>query len=182
MLKSELVNLVLGLEGEDLIVGVLAETLAIVGRSVQLLDVINGFVDLATVALVDARLVAQLLAPGVNVLTQGFVLRLQVIELSRCLFASVLKKLDFMLIFSRPSSRRSDSLEVLFTLLKLLTQLFLLVAQDHVSLLLVLVLLGEAVGFTLEALGLRLIDDALHAATLAVTVRLIHSQLCFFLI
>jgi len=49
-------------------------------------------------------------------------------------------------------------------------------------LLLVLVLLGEAVGLTLEALGLRLIDDALHAATLAVTVRLIHSQLCFFLI
>ena len=41
-------------------------------------------------------------------------------------------------------------------------------------LLLMLVFLGEAVGFSLEALGFRLVDDALHAATLTVTVSLVH--------
>jgi hypothetical protein len=41
-------------------------------------------------------------------------------------------------------------------------------------LLLMLVFLGEAVGFSLETLGFRLVDDALHAATLTVTVSLVH--------
>jgi len=63
---------------------------------------------------------------------------------------------------------------VLFALLKLLAQFLLLIAEDHVCLLLMLVFLGEAVGFSLEALGFRLVDDALHAATLTVTVSLVH--------
>ena len=104
VLKGELVNLVLGLQGEDLIISILAEALAVVCRRVQLLNVLNSFVDLARVALVDARLVTQLLAPGVDVLAEGLVLRLQIVQLGGGLLASVLEELDLVLILSRLSS------------------------------------------------------------------------------
>jgi hypothetical protein len=104
VLKGELVNLVLGLQGEDLIISILAEALAVVCRRVQLLNVLNSFVDLARVALVDARLVTQLLAPGVDVLAEGLVLRLQIVQLSGGLLASVLEELDLVLILSRLTS------------------------------------------------------------------------------
>jgi len=104
VLKGELVNLVLGLQGEDLIISILAEALAVVCRRVQLLNVLNSFVDLARVALVDARLVTQLLAPGVDVLAEGLVLRLQIVQLGGGLLASVLEELDLVLILSRLTS------------------------------------------------------------------------------
>jgi hypothetical protein len=104
VLKGELVNLVLGLQGEDLIISILAEALAVVCRRVQLLNVLNSFVDLARVALVDARLVMQLLAPGVDVLAEGLVLRLQIVQLGGGLLASVLEELDLVLILSRLTS------------------------------------------------------------------------------
>lgn len=47
MFKLELVDLVLGFQGEDLIVGVLAEALAVVATGVVSADFLDLLVDLA---------------------------------------------------------------------------------------------------------------------------------------
>jgi len=98
VLECELVDLVLGLEGEDLIVGVLAEALAIVSLLVKLLDVINILVDFTVVTFVDSGLVSELLAPNVDVLSQGLVLGLQVVQSDEGLVTSVFEELDLMLV------------------------------------------------------------------------------------
>ena len=67
MFKCQLVNIVLSFQSENLVVGVLAETLAIVARTVVRLDGFDSEVDLSVVALVDTDLVSELLAPGVDV-------------------------------------------------------------------------------------------------------------------
>lgn len=47
MLKLEFVDLVLGFQGEDLIVGILAEALAVVATGVVSADFLDLLVDLA---------------------------------------------------------------------------------------------------------------------------------------
>lgn len=98
VLKSELVNLVLSLEGKDLIVGVLAETLAVVSETVDLLDVVDVLSDLTVVSFVDAPLVAQLLSPGIDLLAERLVLRLEFVKLSESLVTSILEELDLVLV------------------------------------------------------------------------------------
>lgn len=74
VLKSELVNLMLSLESKNLVVGVLAEALAIVSASIESSDFLYLLIDLAAVDLVDARLVAKLLTPCINLLSKSLVL------------------------------------------------------------------------------------------------------------
>jgi hypothetical protein len=57
---------VLSLEGKDLVVGVLAEALAVISLLVQFLNFFDSLTDFAGVAFVNALLVAQLFAPHVH--------------------------------------------------------------------------------------------------------------------
>jgi hypothetical protein len=79
-LKVQLVRLVLLLESQDLVVGLLAYALTLVGRLVKFFDALHSGGDFALVALVDTGLVALLLAPNINFLTKVFVGRLEVVE------------------------------------------------------------------------------------------------------
>lgn len=97
VLKSELIDFVLSFQSKNLVVGVLAETLSVVRLRVQFLDFLHSLVDLAAIALVHTVLVTQLLAPDVDFVAEGLVLRLQVVELVKGLLATVLVQLNFVL-------------------------------------------------------------------------------------
>lgn len=75
MLKSELINLVLGFQSQDLIISILTETLSIISSSVKFLNVINSFPNFAVIAPIHSALVLKLLPPSVNVFSQTLVLR-----------------------------------------------------------------------------------------------------------
>jgi len=64
--ESLFVFFVLLLKSENLVVSFLTEALSVVGKVVQLLDLLDGVVDFTHVALVDSRLVSKLLSPHVN--------------------------------------------------------------------------------------------------------------------
>jgi fumarate reductase subunit C len=74
VLESELVNLVLSFQGQNLIVGILAETLTIVSIRVEFLDVLNIPTNLTTIGFINALLVVQSLAPRINISPQVLVL------------------------------------------------------------------------------------------------------------
>lgn len=122
MFKCQLVNIVLSFQSENLVVGVLAETLAIVARTVVRLDGFDSEVDLSVVALVDTDLVSELLAPGVDVAAEELVLGHEVVVLLKCALAPVLQKLDLVLILSHLGGGGSHGLKVLMLLSKLLTE------------------------------------------------------------
>ena len=91
VLESKLVDLVLGFQGQDLVVCVLAETLSIVRLLIELFDVVNGLLNFVVVAVVDPDLVSQLLTPDINLLSERLVPRLQIIELGVGFLAPVLQ-------------------------------------------------------------------------------------------
>jgi len=70
LLEVNFVSFVLLFQSENLVVGLLADTCALVRSIVQLLDVVNVSSDFAIEALVNASLVTLLLAPDVDFLAQ----------------------------------------------------------------------------------------------------------------
>jgi hypothetical protein len=90
VLERELVNLVLSFQGQDLIVCVLAEALAIVSIRIKLLDVVNIPANFTTIYFIYTLLVVQSLTPCIDILPQRFVLWLKFVKLCQSLFASVL--------------------------------------------------------------------------------------------
>lgn len=153
MLKGELVNLVLCFQSEDLIVGVLAEAGAVKSLLVKFLNVVNGLVDLAVKALVDATLVAQLLSPDVDLVSQDLVLGLEGVQLDGLFLAAVLKHLDLSAVLQVLGGGGTHVFEVALPFSQLFTEFLLLVGQDHKVLLFVLIFLGEAISFALKTLG-----------------------------
>lgn len=103
MLEGKLIDLVLSLEGKDLIVSILAEARTVISLGIKLFDVVNSFVDFTAVSLVDTRLVLQLFAPGVDVFPQNLVLGLQSVQLDRTVLATVLKQFYFVLVLAHTS-------------------------------------------------------------------------------
>jgi len=103
VLEGKLIDLVLSLEGKDLIVSILAEARTVISLGIKLFDVVNSFVDFTAVSLVDTRLVLQLFAPGVDVFPQNLVLGLQSVQLDRTVLATVLKQFYFVLVLAHTS-------------------------------------------------------------------------------
>ena len=131
MFKAKLIHFVFCLECKDLVVGFLAETLSIISQIVELLDLLHCVPNLTSVPLVNPGLVSQLLSPDINLASEHFVLRLQIVEFCQCGVEFVFKKFDLVLVLSHFSRSRSNLLEVLFLFLKLLSEFLLLVAEHH---------------------------------------------------
>jgi hypothetical protein len=131
VLKSELVDIVLSLQGQNLIVGVLAEALAVVSEAIDFLDFVDVFTNFFVVDFINAPLVAELLSPGVNLLAERLILRLELVKLSQSLLASIFEELDLVLVLGHLGSGRSNLLERLLLFTELLSKFLLLVAEDH---------------------------------------------------
>lgn len=132
VLESKLIDLVLCLQGQNLIIGILAEALAIVGLLIEFLDLVNTLGNFAVVSLVNAVLVFQLLAPRVDILSEVTVLSLQIIQSVESFLTSILKKFDLVLITAHLGRSWPNCLQMLTLLLELISELLLLVTQDHV--------------------------------------------------
>ena len=118
------------LKRQDLVVGLLRDALALVGRVVELLDMLDGGGDLTLVALVHAVLVTLLLAPDINLLAEGLVIRLEVIELNEGLVELVLEQLDLVLVLSHLSGGWASA-ESSSAFSELILSLFVLVFENH---------------------------------------------------
>jgi hypothetical protein len=91
---------------------------------------LDGGGDLALVALVHAVLVALLLAPDINLLAEGLVIRLEVIELNEGLVELVLEQLDLVLVLSHLSGGGASA-ESSSAFSELILSLFVLVFENH---------------------------------------------------
>ena len=76
VLEVELVDVVLCLQGKDLVLSLLRASLAGLGQVVELLDTINDGPDLAVISVVNLILHILLLAADINLLTKTLVLTL----------------------------------------------------------------------------------------------------------
>ena len=74
-LKCELIDLVLGFQGEDLIVGLIGTTSSSLSDVAQFLDGFTGLLDLVSVTFINAGLNILLLAHDVNVFAETLVER-----------------------------------------------------------------------------------------------------------
>ena len=84
------------LEGEDLILGFLAQSVASLGEAVALLDLVNEATDFLVVALVDLVLDGLLLTLGINLLLELLIVSLKSVELNKGLVELVLLQLDLV--------------------------------------------------------------------------------------
>jgi len=79
-LEVELLSLVLSFQSQDLIVGLLGDSLALVSGSVQVLGFVVGLVDLLVVTVVNSHLVLHFLSHHVDLLSKSSVLGLNSVE------------------------------------------------------------------------------------------------------
>lgn len=77
--KVKLVSLVLSFEGQDLVVGLLRNTLTLVGEVVKLFDAVDGASDLAGESNIDSKLVLLLLSADVDFVSESSAVSLQVV-------------------------------------------------------------------------------------------------------
>ena len=117
----------LGLQGEDLVVGLFITAGTGLGLDVKVFDRLRGFLDLRLVAIVDAVLDALLLAHHVNLFAHATIRRFQRVELSQRFLQLVLKELDFGLLSAHLSGGRTVLLETGLLVLLLCQLVFLLV-------------------------------------------------------
>ena len=76
-------------------------------------------------------MVAELLAPDIDFVTKGLILSLKIVKFSESNLNFVLKKFYLVLVVSHLGGGWSDSFKVLVSFLELLTELFLLITEDH---------------------------------------------------
>lgn len=81
--ESLFVFFVFLLKSKNLVVSFLTEALSVVGKVIQLLNLLDSVVDFTHVALVHSRLVAKLLSPHINLSSKHFILSLQIVVLSQ---------------------------------------------------------------------------------------------------
>ena len=96
MLEVEFVHIVLGLQGKDLIVCLLGQTVTGLRQVVQLLDTLNDVADLLVVTGVHLVLDGLLLASRVDLLLELLVLTSELVEGVQLLVELVLTKLDLV--------------------------------------------------------------------------------------
>ncbi len=89
MFKCEFVNFVFGFESQNLIVGILTETLRIVCLHVHLFDFLHSFGNLTVEPFVHTLLVAQLFTPNVHLASETLVLGAELIVFGECSLALV---------------------------------------------------------------------------------------------
>ena len=96
MLEVEFVHIVLGLQGKDLIVCLLGQTVTGLRQVVQLLDTLNDVADLLVVTGVHLVLDGLLLASRIDLLLELLVLTSELVEGVQLLVELVLTKLDLV--------------------------------------------------------------------------------------
>jgi hypothetical protein len=131
VLESQLVDLVLGLERKNLVVSVLTESGSVVALQIHFLDFINSFTDLTTVNFINAHLVAELLAPDVDIVTENLVLGLEVVVFLESGLASVFQEFYLVLVLTHLGGCGSDSFELLVLLSQLIFEFLLSITQNH---------------------------------------------------
>lgn len=96
VLKIELVHVMLSFERQDLVLGLLTQSVAGLGEAVALLNLINETTDLLVVARVYLTLDCRLLTSGINRLLERLVARLELVVLDERLVELVLLELYLM--------------------------------------------------------------------------------------
>ena len=86
----------LGLEGKDLILGLLRKSRTGLGKVIELLDAFNHALDLSLDATVDLVLDSLLITGGINLLLELLVSTFELIERIESLIELVLLQLDLM--------------------------------------------------------------------------------------
>ena len=130
LLEVHFLGFVLGLEGEDLIVGILRDSLGLLGSLIELQGFLVNLTELFVVALIYARLVPLLFSHDVDLLAKILVLRLKLVVLDEVLVKSVLELLAVGVeLLDLGSGRQLLKLGLL--LLKLLISLFELILENH---------------------------------------------------
>lgn len=79
MLESHLVHLVLSFERKNLIVGILTESAAIIAHFIHVFNFVDSLRNLLIKTFVDTGLSVKLLAPAIDLLTESFVLCLELV-------------------------------------------------------------------------------------------------------
>ena len=167
LLEDKLIRLVLRLEGQDLVVGLLRMALTEHDLSVHFLAVLGDALDLTAVAFVDPLLFFLLLTHDIDFTAELLVLSLEITVLDEGFIELVLVSLNEVVVSSHLGRGRADDLQTLLLLLHFLEGLLVRVFQDHkfpkeakirneyVYLLFgMLKLLSEVIGFALKALCL----------------------------
>ena len=96
VLEVELVHVMLSLKSKNLVLGLLAESVASLGEAVALLNLVNETADLLVVASIDLVLDGLLLTSSINLLLELLVARLKLVELDESLVELVLLQLDLV--------------------------------------------------------------------------------------
>lgn len=156
-LEIEFLSLMLGFQSEDLVIGLLGNSLSLIGGLIKLLCSLVGNLDVFTISVVNSDLVSHLLSHDINLVSQGFVLSLKSVIFNETFVELVLHGLDLVSISSNLSGGWSDDFEVILLLVKLLLCLSELIFKDHEALFLMLEFLGETVGFSLKSEGLTFV-------------------------
>lgn len=128
--EVELLSLVLSFQSQDLIVGLLGDSLALVSGSVQVLGFVVGLVDLLVVTVVNSHLVLHFLSHHVDLLSKSSVLGLNSVEFDEGFVKLVLQSLDFMKILLSLGTLRSNSL---FSVLLVSNTLVLVIVSPGVE-------------------------------------------------
>ena len=120
----------LSFQSQDLIVGLLGDSLALVSGSVQVLGFVVGLVDLLVVTVVNSHLVLHFLSHHVDLLSKSSVLGLNSVEFDEGFVKLVLQSLDFMKILLSLGTLRSNSL---FSVLLVSNTLVLVIVSPGVE-------------------------------------------------
>ena len=98
MLEVQLVHVVFGLQGKDLVLGLLRESTAGLSEVVELLDALDGLANLLAIATVDLVLDGLLLTSGVDLLLHKPIVGLELVVVVQALVERVLFKLDLVAV------------------------------------------------------------------------------------
>ena len=131
MLEVELVNVVLGFKGQNLVLSLLGASLTGLGKIVELLDAIDDSFDLTVESIINLILDILLFTANVDLFAQVLVLALEVVEACQSLVKLVLKTFDLSLVGFHGRCTWPVLLEALFLLLELFASVSVLVFEDH---------------------------------------------------
>jgi hypothetical protein len=120
-----------GLECEDLIVGLLRDSLSLIGCPIEVLGLLIGNLDILSIDLVNSNLVPHLLPHDIDLLSEGLILRLEIVILDQMLVKLILHGLDRVCILDHLGRWRPHNLQLRLLLRQLVASLLVLVLQDH---------------------------------------------------